>query len=624
MNRLTCLAALAFMALFALASERAHAQSDFRALDGITAGSGASDMAVTPDDRFVLAVDRAGDKLQVVDSWNFQAFTSVDIAEGAPSSVAVSPDGRFAYVGTDTGFVGIVFLEPLYGTLPGESPPSLDVKYPDITGDNSTDIFDIAAIPSTNPGSTATFLLMATADKLYWARHTGEDQVESITQWSTTYKPLSVVSGASYGYELFLQSSRYQLRVISCTDLSQVYCDVFDPVYSEVDLGTIPFSGLAADPIEDNYLLTMNTSAPELWLLAPILDPQYPQTSLVGTTIGSTVVSDMALLADVAGGGDMVFHAHGDTATINKVERSSLGFTGSSFDIGIGEDLESLAASSGGDGYVYAGGSSDKIYPLTANPKVSGLSVNNDSQVTEQSGETVSVTFKVDPPASGDFTYKVVNDASFGEWVDVLAEGDMSAGDTLADPFIFASDLDECTNIITVLVTDEEDRTGRNAVSIYVNLIPPPEQSFDLSSGHQRIRVSFTAMDLCDLDRFEICYGTSEPSDITSVCGSTAYPSISISGPSAGEKIEKTIKGLENGVEYYFWVITYDEGDKSSVSGPESAVPQPISTLTDLVGEEGGVDCSVSGSGRGDPRGLAWLLVPAFLVLGSRFWRRRP
>jgi len=71
------------------------------------------------------------------------------------------------------------------------------------------------------------------------------------------------------------------------------------------------------------------------------------------------------------------------------------------------------------------------------------------------------------------------------------------------------------------------------------------------------------------------------------------------------------------------WVVVFDLGGKINIGAAQSAMPQPTLTLTDMTDEDGGINCfsSVAGRERGDPAGMALLILPLVLAGALRSWR---
>jgi len=622
-----CLATLAAVAVAGASVD------EFRAGPGIAAGSSVDRVAVTPDDRYVLAVDAAGGTLSFLDTWDFGLVPGATVSFGntLALSLAVSPRGDFAYAGLDNGLLAVVDLSPLYDLLPYESLSSpLTVYYPTVFS-GGTPVEHLAAIPSADPDSANTFLLLGTANGLYWALHQGSDLVTNLTRWTVTHTPVDIKAGSRYGYELFIATGGdFGLQVISCNDQVAPSCALADQTYSSVTLGVSDsFFGLGPDRLSDSYLLTGNTSDSELWLLnSPLLKDNFNQVNFGDTTPLPAGPVDMAVLEAPTAAGELAFSAWGSTVRITEFDLGSLLFSGNLADVSAGAALLSLAASGGTDGYVYAGADDGGVYPITANPLVGSIAVNGGVTVTEASGDTVSVSFVLDSLTAGEFSFTVYSAGPFKSFSGVLSSGTAitaGPGVTGLSGSIVSSELAECENAVTIVAEDPAGRRGRNTALVVRDFVPPL-QSFNAGFGDRRISVSFTARKLCDLAGATVFYGTDPAAgnSLSQLSGSTAYTALPLGGLASGEEADLVIEGLVNGVTYYVLVVLYDQSGNYSVSGPRTVVPQPVAGFTDVTGEGGEGGCLGSvGPARGDPRGAALLFLPAAGVALWNLWRRR-
>jgi hypothetical protein len=254
---------------------------------------------------------------------------------------------------------------------------------------------------------------------------------------------------------------------------------------------------------------------------------------------------------------------------------------------------------------------------VTANPEVIGLTTVGGLTVT---GSTdVNIEFQLDMATPGAIDYSIYQVHEFGNWGNTLDNETGISQGTSVDLAVASDDLEECGNVITVIATSNKGDKGRDAITVYKDTTPP-KPNFDLGFGDHKIIVDFTASFLCDLDRYEIFYGSGSGSTVldSHTALESAYDKKTISGPTAGKSIESTIKSLTNGVPYYVYLVVFDNSGNYAISDRKSTVPDKVATFTERAGEDGGVNClgSVSPVPAGGPVKLFGLLCP-LLVAGS-------
>lgn len=601
----------------------------FRVMFGIASGHTVSDLAVTPDDRYALVISKEAKTLRFIDAWDFSllegphATLSIGDPGEEPLCVAVSPDGKFAYLGLSSGRIAIVNLEPLSNLLPYQTlAEDLSLTYAELAPGNAISV--IAALPEVTGKTDNVYLLAGGAGGLWWARLSGGSSPAADGKFINVPESLAVARGKKFGYALYRVSDSRYLMVISCAD-NLGRCEPAS--VGNNPLGLTPtatdFLGLAPDPVDDQFALTMNLDQQKLHLIDtwPI-DTMHVADSY---TVGEPA-AELALLVGTTARYDQAVTAFGNTVTVSEVDGSSLKFTG--WDHQIIEpslNFTTLAAASGKEGHVYAGTATDEVHLVSANPFIDDLTVIGGTTLTVADGVTVALTIRT--LLNGITDYLAYKNKSFGAWSDPLFSEtiNITTGASAVSAWIEAASLEECENVVTVIARDRHGQRGRDAITIYKDT-PPPKPSFKLGFGDRELIVSFTAHDPCDLDRYEIFHGDealAENADYDLIAAN--YEKRTIDNPTDGKKYEVRIKNLENGVRYYAYLVIFDQSGHRTISGPKSAIPQRVSTLSELADEKGGVDClgSVSGSRSGDWRSAALLLIPLFLAAGLSVAARR-
>ncbi|HUT51958.1 MAG TPA: hypothetical protein VM658_01070 [bacterium] len=624
--------------------------NDYAFLPPVLAGDSVTDLAVTPDNRYVLLLDRAAKSLRFVDTWNFAllagstAAVKVDAGTGTvPLCLALSPDGQTAYVGLASGQAAAVDLTGLASLLPFHRlTAALTVKYSDVAAGSALD--HIATVPNVGADSGYTYVFFGASaqNRLYYARFKGTAITGTATTWAEggtplVHTPLGLAGGYKTMFEVYSTAGGVYLKAITCNDAQGAngVCGT---------AGTTPvlaapgqaFFGLAADPKAGAFAVTADWTEGSLWGINTTL----PGALLFGSSVAiASQPVDLAVLGAGLNQNAAVFAA-GDSPAAGTLAVAEL--TGSTPEFvnpplvldagvlaGLTLSVTSVAASSSLDRYAYVGGNyagAAYVAPFTANPLIDGLTVIEgftvDLGFTVTDGYTVSFTVFAAPGGSN-VSYDIYKDTTFGAWSAKVASAASVAEGTTVEVRISAALLAECENVLTVIAQDSSSRKGRMAILANKDTTPPA-QSFSLDFGDHKLLVSFTASGLCDLAAYEIYY-TTDPAVLDYDTLSAHYTPITIS-PAAGDAIQETIKGLTNGIKYFVYVAAIDTGGKASLSR-KSAMPQPTLTLTQLTGEKGGANClpSLGGKRRGDPWSMAWFLAP-LLAVGSfkllRRWKR--
>ncbi len=611
------------------AAAQAEDSNRFRFLPGITTNDPVTDLVVTPDDRYVLAVSKESQSLKIVDTWDFTLVESATIGIGEgddkPLCITVSPYGGHAYAGLDSGEVAVIDLDPLDDLLPFEDlEGSLEVDYVSIVDGES--IGSITAIPEVDHANEDVYVLMGTKKTLHWIVMT-DGKEPGNQDGFFDHEVIALDSVTTRAFELFPQSAYPAGKYIGVINCSQsVGCGR----QNKVKTGDFndEVAGIAVKPGDAHFAVTANLTEEKLMLIdTRVVDEMY-----VGDTIHDSAfasVSDLALLGGTTSRRAQAMTADGTTVvTVTEVSGSTMEFSGDTADATLEGStvapFSSLAASTPEDGYVYAGSDAGHVYPVTANPEVIGLTVLHAYTVTESDG--TSIKFKLFMKGGGNkCDYDVYQSHLFGEWGNTLDSGsEVEKGETVTVD-IATEGLEECENVITVIGRWEGEE-GRDAITVYKDTTPP-KPNFSLGFGYEKIIVDFTASFLCDLDHYEIFYGSSLGSTVLDsyTALENSYNKRKISDFSSGEDIEVVIKSLQNEVKYYVYLVIFDKSENYAISNRKSATPEDVITFTEQAGEDGGVDClgSVSLGPAGGPVKLFGLLSPLLVAGGLLILLRR-
>ncbi len=629
------LAALAFLFILTAAPVRLLADDidDYYFVADFDVGA-VSDVAVTPDDRYVLILDGDSNKLHFLDTWDFDLIegASVDFGSDSPLCLDISPDGDYAYIGLDSGELAIVDISGLYSLSPIEEPEDeLTVYFKTIDGDGALE--KIAAVPNYNSPTSDPYIIMgfpsSAVEAVYWVKHSGGSSLTTALAFpSHSVEVIELERGEKQVFEIYESSGNDYLGIIQC--------DGTCTNTNGIDKLVTPSTGLAADPINDDFLVisyyTQSGSTP-LGSIQYLDTSSFDSQTVESEEVGISSTSIAILSSGLNDSTTTALFLTDQNAEMTEINNSTLAATSGTVASPSTDNFSALAASSGNDRFFYAGtdGASNSFHVFTANPWISYLTANAGATVTEADGDEFPLAFSAFKRGS-DLDFDVYVDGDFGSWSGSVADGEESesaAGDTVAVVInVAVDDLDECENVLTVVAEDSAGREGRDAVKV-VKDFPPPEPDFSLDFGDRKLIIEFNVDDPCDLKEYVIFYGDSATldnsfNDYDDLLASGADYVTLDSGLTDGKKIKETIEGLTNGVLHYVYLVIVDKSDNSAVSDARSATPQVVLTLTDLTGEEGGVDCfgSLGGARTGDPKSAAVLLAPLLMAAAYSSIRR--
>lgn len=622
-RKLTLAGAFTFAIL--IAASASASINDFALQTAVVTGDSVSALDLTPDSRFVVFLSRRTGKVSFLDTWDFNLVAGdtaqVLVASGNTVALCLSASPStalpFLYVGLSNGRVAIVDYSLVSALMPSEglvaAPP---VSYFTLTG-NSVEA--MVAAPEVNGSNVAAYLIAAVPSQnhLFWTRLQAGNQFTQAYQMTLTRTPLALARGKHYAYDLERDGvGNHFLEIVSCSELNRLCIPLEEPALL-IAPGDI-FRALAADPSKDLYSVTANLTQGKLWLLDNF-DPDPPIVVLADTFTVDLQPSALAAQPTVfdTGLGDVAFSVGGNTLALTEINTATLAF-GAHRSLDAGGPVTTLVAAGGSEGYAFAGDPDGAILPITANPWLSSLTAG-------VSGSTVTLSFTPKTNATGSLKWALYKNGKFHDWPKTLpTDSSSTTPNTLVITSIKLADLKECLNVLTVIVQDLSGRQGRDATTVFKDAVPPAP-SFNLAFGRQKLIADFTAANLCDLDRYEIYWGDTNPLPESNYLLLEPFGGkIVINDPHPGRRIERIIGGLTDGKTYWVQLVVFDHGGLTGVSARQSAAPQAVETLTDAAGEEGGVKClgSVGTGPAGDPRGLLGLALPFLAYAAWRAARR--
>ena len=590
-------------------------------LEAPGASSSLSDLVVTPDGRFVVGLD-ANDDLTFFDTWDFDFVTSdgdtvLTVAfDDAVLCLDISPDGNYAYVGSETGILYVVSLGPLYDHLPYNDFTD-ELLVTEVTVSDGNKINQIAAIYQ-DGGSTGTaYIIMAVDGTNYGIHYLTQIGTSVDTQVQTILDAddiLELERGTNHAFVLYEGVSNFSLGKITCYNTT----GTCDQNKSTINSGST-VERLVVNPGNDGYVVTYDETNYDLM----VFDGSVTGGSInAGSTILASASQGLAILSGSTT--DILFSIGNDELASFEIDSSSQVFGNT-----IVDTITSPASisASNSDEYVYVSSQGD-IHVYTANPWIENIEINGGDTVTMTSGDTIHVSFTVN--AWSDIDYSVYSDEIFSSWSGLVADGstNLSGSSVTIETYMNSSVFDnECENLLTITATDDTDREGRNSTVVHRDY-PPPSPSLNTGFGDTRIEYDFSANDPCDLDYYEVYYGTNnvviDSYTVLTDSGSGYTKHKTFTDPEDNEKLSDDIEGLINGTTYYIYLVTFDDSGNITISNRKSEVPQKTASLTKLTGEDGGIDClgSVSGNKRGDPWSVLLLMIPLLIVKGVSITRR--
>ena len=610
---------LVFLAVLGLAATAPAVLSDFKVRGQVTLPGAPGRLAVTPDDRFVLVLQPAAKAIAVVDTWNFSPLGGSISLSRPPVSITLTPNGDTAYVTMTNGKIAKVDLSSLAGLGLNAA---LTLTATDLSLEFADSLGDIAAVPW---GGSATdscvFVIDGTGLKWFQESAPGTSPSDLAP---TNCNAREVEGGGKYAFVLCDNSTT------SKADLRQYECTASGPLDRTtifLALGAIGgFQSLSLAPNSD-WLVVGDSIDKTITLIGA--DSVTPGTIVIaGSTSTQTLGMRDILATDFASDSPVAFTVSNDKLVLAQIDAPINQFSGNYSSLTLPKTGGGfLARSTPSDQYVYlslAGGSTVAV--VTANPWVEITDASLKSGDTTGTG-TLTISFASDKAGH----YVINKDTGFKTGT-MLAGGTVqTAGEKVTKTFKLTG-LTEDQTIYAVEVTDSANRKGRNAVAVQSNLAPVP-QNFSLDFGTAKLIIKFTVQSRKDLDYMKIYYGTNcdgDTLDYSSITGGDGKPPspITISSPTAGQKISKVVEGLQydetNGTKYCVQIATFDKSGRFSISARKSILVEQAFTLTQLAKEKGGFHClGALAPGAGFRESGAWVAaVPWLLIWLVRIKRR--
>lgn len=559
-----------------------------------TATSGApTSLAISPDGRYIALTERSGGGLSVLDSHAFadgpQTPTVCSSAQAVVHATTATGDSRF-YVGCDSG-------EVQYVDLDGSTvPPTLTVSEVIELNMGAGDVTFLVHAP----GDTYVFAAVqnGTSMSLHSINVTADDASTAAAALGLT-GTLTITAAAigSTGGPL----------VLARTD---GYLSFHDRSTATFDTGSLspalPLGTLDSVAIESTLLTVLVTDATndEVWSFSTagssiglswgggFPDPvAVAWSSELGSAVAWVVTSDSTLYA--------LDSSQSELAAVELVGTP-------------------VAVAPVADGPVYVAASDGSLRVISDAPFLYDLAA-----APASVGEGDDFTLSFTSTADGSWTVAVGGDGSDASGTE-LASGDGTA-DEVIDVALSADDLTvEGDNRLFVRFTGDDD-TGVD--STVVTLDTPPEAPDDpaVGAGDERLSVSWMASDEADIDHYELYLSDATfdeaalPTyDVTVDDATVSYP-LDITAGEASTDQSASVDGLVNGQTYWVAVRAVDAGGQI---GPLSAVVsgQPAATCgaAECANDPG---CSCSGSPT-PARSSAGLLAGLVLLFGLRLRRR--
>ena len=178
--------------------------------------------------------------------------------------------------------------------------------------------------------------------------------------------------------------------------------------------------------------------------------------------------------------------------------------------------------------------------------------------------------------------------------------------------------------VTAILISVSQDRIGLSELGYVTKL--KISIVYDNEALNKSLEASWGFACIVELKDESILFDTGGDGD-------PASPII-ISNPEPGHKYEIKVVNLINGQTYCVQIVTEDSSGQKSISLRKTITPQETFTLTEMEGEEGGLDClgSVNQGRAIEPTErlsgemgaeLALLFLPLFVLMGWKIRLRR-
>ncbi len=263
-----------------------------------------------------------------------------------------------------------------------------------------------------------------------------------------------------------------------------------------------------------------------------------------------------------------------------------------------------------GPDYSFAGTTDGTLRVLSARPWIDALELVPDAGLP---GDTVTLGFRLPRPA--DWSVWLNGDRTGSGTA--LASGSTSAPDEAVSlTFTVDESWAEGTNRIYVLATGDNLLPGHARATFQIDTVPdaPVLDPADLGFGSRRLRLSFVASSIADLDHY-LVYVSDVPFDPEDY--PTGGPPPPADGPDSplrvtaepGAAVTIDIAPLINGVTYAIAIRAVDAGGQESpMSNVITGTPREGRTASALAGETGGCATAPAGGSFSVALGLLALL----------------
>jgi len=587
--------------------------SDFRSSIQVNLGAKVNHLAVNQD-RFLISLDKANQKLKFFDTWNWRNISAFDIKSlGSGDTVewiAVGQSKTLYLAGGSKRKIGWLNLADLDSLEFGESVSGLTLE------GTTTLPYSISGQAWVIESSTAECLFVPadTGSRYHLYRLYFQDGVlKNQAEYMNTLNVSSIHFTASKEYVF----ARYYSGVFGA-QLSAYQCSL---AYTPTVLDPTSFPSILALGIDEygEKLISSDTTtlAPKLKAYKVYKQPS-PSKMLDFDLINDFNLSHPAkqLWVKKFYGEEEVlvfFREEGDFRALalngNTLPASGDRLVGSFSDTSFW-----LAESSSADGYLYLAVEDSKtVSVITANPRVYNLNLLSGATIiTEPGGVIESDTFRIRFNYDKGRYYYLADCPDFAikhnDCEKTLSYGSLGSANTV-EIILSALALNDGKHNLGVFVRDSTSsplHQGRNAIQAEIDLAPPP-QNFSLKFGDEKIIIEFKSPNVADLAEYIVYYGTNDSApldqpELLDDTGGDGEPNspITISYPQPNKEYKIVVYNLVNGTTYYAQIRTEDKGGKYAISERKNTIPQEVQTPSEMAGEKGGFNClgSIAGTKR--------------------------
>ena len=601
--------------------------------------SESTDMAVSPDDRYIIVGD--SDDLVIIDTATWDetgsqpatldsavegfAFSNdstlyAALSDGSLTRVSVTnPSDVATYLTTDStsNFDGIAMVRSTTNNLIYLFDESSDVVYQfnisnqtiddSFETPNNEDILDIAAIDfpanvssGSDGGSTDVLLITTAQSKVFFVNGSTFDLITT-TSLNGTNSSCTHASGDRRFTSVAIGPNRDIAFVVDNTDNTIHVVDTINHV--ELDA--------VSDQSGTNPLCIETTRNDDITSIV-VTKVTEPSNAIRGFITGSSGLSVI----------------NGDRSNLEVLDMDTA--TSGTQPLSLSRSASHVASSSQEDGYVYVANSDGTISVISDNPFVT-MSAVTPSSVT-QAAPTFTLTFQTDEVCAT-CNYRVRVNGDVKESGTLILDNTSLSGATVntdittaaIDITSFASGtFTEGSNRIYVFVDDAAGNTGRDSLTLTVDLPPPNVTIHSTNFGNSKGFITITRLTEADIKQYNI-YAQLASDQASPTCPgaidfSAAPINNSVAQESSGDQITIIATNLVNGFYYCVAVEAQDNtGNVSAsrvVAGP--IFPEPVFGVIGGAGEVGGCSLNHHADGHHSFILLLALLVTLLLSLRAR------